>query len=64
MKLQELLTEMKAQFHRYKDWESYAKQSGWEIEGDGGGKLVAHLDGEEKGLWDPKYGGSGFGWFY
>jgi hypothetical protein len=39
------------------------RSAGFSIEPDGSGKIVAHVDGAEKGIWDPAYGGSGFGWF-
>ena len=45
------------------EWEAEAKSLGYETE-PADGKLIAHLDGDEKGMWDPKYGGSGFGWFF
>lgn len=51
-------------FNHKDQWEAHAKSKGYEIEPDGSGKLIAHLDGEDMGVWDPKYGGSGFGWFH
>ncbi len=52
------------QYHNFVDWEATAKQRGYAVDHDGSGKLVAHVDGEEYGTWDPKYGGCGYGWFH
>lgn len=51
------------QFHRFTDWKAEAERLGYEIDNSGDGKLRAHLDGVEKGTWDPNYGGAGYGWF-
>jgi hypothetical protein len=45
----------------YPEWERAAKQMGCVVEPDGSGKLVAHIDGDEYGTWDPKYAGVGMG---
>ncbi len=45
------------------EWQSTAQRLGYAVENDGGNKLIAHLDGDERGCWDPNYGGAGFGWF-
>ena len=56
---------MSAQFNSFDLWQEYAIKRKYEIESDGSGhKLIAHVNGNEKGAWDSKYGGAGFGWFY
>ena len=45
------------------EWLQTARRLGYEVENDGGNKLIAHIDGEERGCWDPNYGGAGCGWF-
>lgn len=52
------------QFHRYTDWRKHAERQGYTCEHGGDGKIIAHENGEEKGVWDPRYGGSGHGWFH
>jgi hypothetical protein len=47
----------------FKTWRDAALGKGLTIEHDGSGKIVAHADGVEKGIYDPGYGGSGAGWF-
>lgn len=57
-------TNTNEQFHRYTDWRRYAERQGYTCEHSGDGKIIAHdANGDDKGIWDPKYGGSGFGWF-
>ena len=48
-------------YNTFEEWTAAAKRKGLVIENGGDGKLIAHDDGDEKGWWDPKYGGAGFG---
>ena len=43
------------------EWERAVLTLGAIIEPDGSGRLVAHIDGNEIGHWDPKYAGVGIG---
>lgn len=44
-----------------KEWEGLVERLGAEVEPDGSGKDVAHIDGDEVGYWDPKYASVGIG---
>lgn len=48
----------------YKDWKAEVDRQGLEMEFDGTGKMVAHLNGDERGIWYGGYGGAGYGWFF
>ncbi len=45
-------------------WKQKAIKMGYDIESDGAGRLIAHIDGKAFGEYDFKYAGSGHGWFY
>lgn len=47
-------------YNRYEDWKADAEAMGLAIENDGGGRMIAHIDGNELGWWDPNYC-AGFG---
>ena len=51
-------------YNTYKEWEADAIACGYSIDGGGDGKIIAHINGDEKGIFDPNYGGFGTGWFY
>lgn len=55
---------MSNQYHNYREWEAEATRRGGVIEPSGDGKLAAHIDGYQFGVWDPKYGGAGYGYFW
>jgi len=50
-------------FSNYEVWRDTAVAKGCDLELDGSGKIVAHVDGVEIGIWDNTYGGCGAGWF-
>src|SRR5208282_2281822 len=39
-------------FNRYREWESTVKGMGAEVEADGSGRFVAHINGDSIGEWD------------
>lgn len=43
------------------EWERAVTALGCIIEPDGSGRVVAHINGDEVGYWDPKYAGVGIG---
>ncbi len=51
-------------FDKFEEWKAIALRMGATIENNGGDRLVAHIDGEELGEWNPEYGGVGVGYFY
>lgn len=46
------------------EWLRDAERKGYLVEPSGDDKLIAHQDGIEKGVWDPRYGGFGMGIFF
>lgn len=48
----------------YAVWLAVVTERGMDTEPDGTGRIIAHLDGEEYGWWDDKYGGAGYGELY
>jgi hypothetical protein len=46
--------------HEFLEFASY---KGYEVEQEGH-LHIAHVNGVDMGIWDSKYGGCGFGWFY
>lgn len=50
-------------FSDYEEWKTEALRRGYQLELDGSGKMLAHLDGSDKGVWTA-YGGAGCGWFF
>lgn len=52
------------QFYNFASWLEEASRLGYEVEEGGDDKLHAHLDGEDRGVWNPNYGGAGYGWFH
>ena len=53
-----------AMCNTFAEWKDEVTRRGFTIDNNGAGKLIAHVDGDEKGIWDPIYGGCGFGWFF
>ena len=51
-------------YNRKNDWLADAEKQGFEVEEGGDGKLYAHSNGKEAGVWDPNYGGFGMGVFF
>jgi hypothetical protein len=47
----------------YTVWKAEAIRRGFSVEPDGTGRIVAHVDGDNKGEFGP-YGGAHAGWFY
>lgn len=48
-------------FNHYTEWKEEAERRGYTIETSGDNKIIAHINGDEKGWFDPVYAGSGFG---
>lgn len=48
----------------YAEWKAHALRIGCTIENDGGGRMVAHINGVEYGYYDPSYASVGIGCFY
>jgi len=51
-------------YNRKEEWLAVAQERGYEVEEGGDNKLYAHVDGHERGYWDPRYGGFGTGIFH
>ena len=47
-------------YNRYEEWAKAAHDRGYTIENGGDNKMIAHVDGDEMGWWNPNYN-AGFG---